>query len=74
MSQTYNKYVVSLTDIEWDADPKEYSPELVRNLPKTCSIRVNAPDAECAKEWGMSDFSENHGFCIQGCKVTVAQC
>lgn len=77
MSQTYNKYEVVCSDIEWDVTVEncrdEYDPKIVAALPKTATIIVNAPDKECAKDWGMNEISENHGFCIQGCKVTATR-
>lgn len=62
---------VTLTEIEWDADPNEYSQESIQALPKTASVEVNAPDAETALDWGMDDITDDHGFCIQGCKSKV---
>ena len=78
MSQTYKKYKVTCSNIEWDVTPEDcgddYDPAVVAALPKQASITLEAPDKECAKDWGLNEISDNHGFCIQGCTVTVARC
>ncbi len=68
------RFTVQFSEVEWDVDPQgdeEYDAETVAALPKTGEVTVNAPNVEAAIEWAMSDFSDNHGFCIQGCKTKV---
>ncbi len=76
-TKEYDTYKVVCSDIEWDVTPAnnrdEYDPQVVSALPKVAETYIKAPDEATAWEWGMNDVSENHGFCIMGCKIKVDQ-
>lgn len=78
MSKTKNlaKYKVTCKDIVWDTDSNgepAYNQKIVKRLPKTSSVYVFAYNEAAASEFGLSDVSDNGGFCIESCKVTVTK-
>lgn len=64
----YQEFIVTFTDIEWDANPKEHGNV---DLPTRGSLRISAPSSALAVEWAMSDFSEEHCFNISSCQTKV---
>lgn len=62
------RYLVTFTAIEWDADPRDY-PDA--NLPTEYALCVDADSPDDAREIAADRMSDNTGFLFYGAQTSI---